>query len=499
MDVAAKLSVAPYSGGASSAVSGLSLCLDQLILNPVGASSKPVTLSFGGKASLGISRLGADLGTLRIPLGTYSRLALKLSNLCGVPYSLRVSNAQGDFSATEEFQLNFDGEVKVVPDTEILFSVQAIVDKLAGVTANQQVLEEASSSAGRAFTGGAWTPLSMSGAPSARDQAMSVWTGHEFLIWGGQINYNWLGTGGRYDPGTNTWRTMASGAGAPSPNYAGAFVWTGSEMLIWSGQSLETSGYRYNPESDSWAAMTTANAPSPRHSPAFTWTGQEMLVWGGFDGAKPVNTGGRYNPITNQWTSMTTVGAPPAAAFQGHSVAAVWTGTEMLVWGGDGVGDQFVATGGRYNPSSNTWAPISNVGAPSARRQFTPIWTGSELIIWGGYNGNPFGDGARYNPVTNTWRPMSMIGAPTARDSYVAAWTGSKMIVWGGNENGAGQELSDGGIYDPQTDTWTAIPALGDASLRMLSSSAWTGSQFLVWGGSNHSSFFFNSGGLFSP
>ena len=60
------------------------------------------------------------------------------------------------------------------------------------------------------------------------------------------------------------------------------------------------------------------------------WTGSEMIVWGGYDGISLLNTGGRYNPSTDSWTATSTTNAPAARA--DHT--AVWTGSEMIVWGG---------------------------------------------------------------------------------------------------------------------------------------------------------------------
>jgi len=61
--------------------------------------------------------------------------------------------------------------------------------------------------------------------------------------------------------------------------------------------------------------------------------------------------------IEDTWTA--TNGAPSARAGQ----ATVWTGTEMIIWGGSS-GD---TTGGRYNPSTDTWTPTSTTNAPEAR------------------------------------------------------------------------------------------------------------------------------------
>ena len=79
---------------------------------------------------------------------------------------------------------------------------------------------------------------------------------------------------------------------------------------------------------DYWAATSSTNVPEARGEHGVVWTGKEMIVWGG--GFPGLNTGGRYNPVTDTWTATTTTNAPTAR--QWH--ATVWTGSEMIVWGG---------------------------------------------------------------------------------------------------------------------------------------------------------------------
>ena len=55
-----------------------------------------------------------------------------------------------------------------------------------------------------------------------------------------------------------------------------------------------------------------------------------MIVWGGVNATGYLNTGGRYDPGTDSWTATGTTGAPAARDYH----TAVWTGSEMIVWGG---------------------------------------------------------------------------------------------------------------------------------------------------------------------
>ena len=72
---------------------------------------------------------------------------------------------------------------------------------------------------------------------------------------------------------------------------------------------------------------------------------------------------------------------------------------------------------------------------PAARRNHAAVWTGTEMIIWGGWGSSAgLANGARYIPATDTWTPMIQAGAPTVRTGHSALWTGDTMLVCGGRE-----------------------------------------------------------------
>jgi Galactose oxidase, central domain len=84
------------------------------------------------------------------------------------------------------------------------------------------------------------------------------------------------------------------------------------------------------------------------------------------------------------------------------------------------------------------------------------IWTGSEMIVWGGFgNGDALSTGGRYNPSTDSWIPIGQ-NAPEGRVYHSAIWTGFEMIVWGGLNGVTNLDLASGGRYDPSIDNWVA-------------------------------------------
>jgi N-acetylneuraminic acid mutarotase len=303
-----------------------------------------------------------------------------------------------------------------------------------------------------------WTKTGTTNAPTGRASHTAVWTGSEMIVWGGASDTDLFNTGGRYNPSTDTW-TATSIANAPTGRASHTAVWIGSEMIVWGGFDGFTwfnTGGRYTPDTDSWTATSTNNAPTARVSHTAVWTGSEMIVWGGFDSSSTFNTGGRYTPDTDSWTATSTANAPDAR----FSHTAVLSRSEMIVWGGAASHlSSFFNTGGRYDPESDSWTPTTTNNAPDARRNQAAVWTGSEMIVWGGDEGfdTLLDTGGRYDPESDSWTATSTVDAPGARTLHTAVWTGNEMIIWGG---GVGGRFNSGGRYCAQSGspTPTATP-----------------------------------------
>jgi N-acetylneuraminic acid mutarotase len=334
-----------------------------------------------------------------------------------------------------------------------------------------------------------WTSGGLDTVPDGRRAFSSVWTGSVMVVWGGTLTHEGIdriNTGGRYDPVTDSW-TPTSISGAPPPRVLASAVWTGSRMIIWGGVEYNNTAVRtgssYDPVSDTWTPISLANAPSARSRHTAVWTGTEMIVCGGFSPSvfPTTLTGGRYNPATDAWTAITTTNAPLARTFH----VGAWTGSRLVIWGGSpplSTGTRF-STGGQYDPVTDTWTATSTAGAPAARNFATAVWTGSRMIVWGG-NGaaGDLSSGGSYDPLADAWTSTSVAGAPSARFLHSAVWVGSSMLIWGGGIEGS----NTGGMYDPVANTWSPTAMTGAPEPRWGAAAVWTGSQVLIWGGDNH-------------
>jgi len=294
---------------------------------------------------------------------------------------------------------------------------------------------------------------------------------------------------------TEAWTGATSMVNVPATGssvHPGQAVWIGNAMLTWNGDP-SIGGKFYDPVGDVWTGSVSAvGAPGTRTYFSALWTGTEMIIWGGitFWGGSPLNDGARYNPATDTWTPMSTVGAPSPR----WSHRAVWTGTHMIVWGGDSGGFSFKNTGGIYDPATDTWiGATSTVNAPSPRGNHAAVWTGTHMLVWAGENGSPFNNGAFYDPVADAWTGTTTLsGAPPASSHMMGVWTGREMIVC----------MTNGGYgarYNPALDKWTGmLPALGAPEARHNHALVWTGSRMIIWGGVTLSSML-DTGGIYRP
>ncbi len=289
-------------------------------------------------------------------------------------------------------------------------------------------------------------------------------------------------------PTPASWRRLAT------PRFwEGSAVWDGKEVLVvhavstWDKKAnVERCSERvaaYSPFTDSWR-MLPPGPPITAKECAWgggrdvaVWTGTELILWGATNSA--------YSPATDSWRRLT---APPT-----NSIApqvTVWTGRQMIGWGSVDCCDVSTTDGFSFTLATEAVtrlpaSPLKGGAAPVA------FWTGTEMIVaGGGYEGGYiFDDVAAYRPATRSWRTLASM--PVSRMDGTALWDGTELLVFGGiggpntesgrNPNLRANLLGRGVAYNPTTDSWRWLPA--PAVPRADAVYAWDGREVLMWGG----------------
>jgi len=368
---------------------------------------------------------------------------------------------------------------KIYNNTDLINAGYSLFGEMPGVTTYN--------TSNTTFTANTWQPIYLRGIVgnvSAPPEKLPG-EGSDVAVSTGSLLY--VATSSKlysYNPITDVW-TIVSNQGVNNRSKA---VWTGNEIIF---STFGTNSSKYNPATNTWAALPTVNAPSIRGLFSMVWDGTRVIIWGGSSFGVPVNTGAMYNPSTNTWTTMNMVGAPAARYYH----TAVWNNNarRMIVWGGETFTVGALNTGGIFNPATNSWTGATNsVGAPALRTKHTAIWTGTEMIIFGGVwkNTSSFlielNDGFKYNYLTNTWTAISMTEAPRARYNHAAIWTGTQMFISGGITDNS--SLSDSYTYNPVTNVWVSQPSFTSLQLEGKDShdSFLAGNIIMIYGGINN-------------
>ena len=403
-----------------------------------------------------------------------------------------------------------------------------------------------------------WTPIATTGAPAARKGHSAIWADSKMIVWGGyntandsqalDVESNWKVDYTVSATVTASIDTVITKAGTASAkiDVSQAFSQTGSlaagyfasknlssktNVSFWirASQHVEPGvlsfllyEYEFTDEFgiNHYTSKTGMNIDTALRQNEWTsidlpLTGQEglmditgaglatsvdlgimqiyiddIVVYGKEESY--YNNGGMYDPVSNTWKTITIADVPEARAF--HS--ALWTGSQMIIWGGNSSATVSLNNGGIYDPVVDKWETTSqksnfingtHPNNPTARSRHLAAWTGSgteawnnKMIIWGGKGGD--NSGGIYDISNDTWSDMDITNAPLERWGFAWVWTGgtgvqtwkNKIIVWGG-DNGT-NALSDGAIYDPKTNTWTGLPvAPTNLSARMYHTAVWTG------------------------
>ena len=268
-------------------------------------------------------------------------------------------------------------------------------------------------------------------------------------------------------------------------------VWTGRQFLVIGRGAVAA----YEPRRHTWRRL--ASLPADRYHAV--WTGKEVVAWGGdafaYDGS---------------WRRLP---RPPVA----EPAFVAWTGRELIGWGPSG--------GAAYRPATRRWrrlpaAPFLGSAAwtgrelivvsgsraaafvpasgwrglpslPEPRDGASTVWDGTELLVIGG-SAAP-AQGFAYDPKANAWRRLAPMDS--GRGHAAAVWTGQRLLVWGGETGRPGAFVipPHGLAYDPRADRWQPLP---QAPLRgrLDPTAAWTGRSLLVWGGAG-----FADGAAFTP
>jgi hypothetical protein len=234
-----------------------------------------------------------------------------------------------------------------------------------------------------------------------------------------------------------------------------AMVWTGSEVIVWGGVASSRNGHSvfdasaprdglaYDPATDSWRDIGDAPIVG-RESPITVWSGTEVIVFGGRAGEDAVLDGAAYDPVSGRWRKLAD------APMDGLEPVGGWVDGRLVV---------VTSTGAAaYDSGTDRWTPLP--AAPGRVGWRTAAVAGDRLFVVSfGDGATPPVDWAVLDPIAGTWASGTVpIDPLMAGTDFVGA--GDRVVA-----------LDAGLSFDPRTREWTT----GASCTGLGGGAAWTG------------------------
>ena len=306
-----------------------------------------------------------------------------------------------------------------------------------------------------------------------RDGAIEVWTGREFVVWGGDPDGD---TGAAYDPATDRWRPILT---STIPARCGATAaWTGREVLVWGpacAAGAATAAAAFTPADptrpgesgrDRWRTVPAGPLPGGGE-PVSAWAGSVWLV------LTPSGRAAAFDPDAGPGGQSEHEGAwraLPAAPGRFTTASAAWTGRQFVVFGSEVDGKGPASAGPVYrhwaaalDPAAGRWRILP---APPLALGATAVWDGRRLVAWDqnlhAVGLDPAGGGG--------WQRLSDVPVDFTDCTPQGARLGDVVFA---------EECGRGAVFRPSTGTWERIPHPRSLAERPV----WTGRDALFWMG----------------
>lgn len=156
-----------------------------------------------------------------------------------------------------------------------------------------------------------------------------------------------------------------------------------------------------------------------------------------------------------RWTPVPTSPLSPR-----WGASAVWSGEEVVLWGGYASEYDALVDGARYDPAAETWTPIPSAPVPHRGHQ-EAVWAGGRLLVWVDAMIKGLVAGAEYSPADGTWKRLPPPPDEIRGSEGVAATDDLVYVLGVTYDDSPGHRATPlVATYDPAARRWAVLPAL---------------------------------------
>ena len=230
-----------------------------------------------------------------------------------------------------------------------------------------------------------WTTITDPLPEGTSTGGVVAWTGTKLLVVGGSGDDP--AESGRvtlaYTPGSGWARlpdapfTVDEGQGG---DRAVQHVWTPHGLLVWDDSATGAILRRSDDGVWSWTTLDAAPFAAPLDQAAVAWTGTHVVWLFGVqaDGARPA-AAAAFNPVTGTWETLD----PGDLGGRRGAVAVGTGGSSVFVCCGEAISR--ADRGALVDASSGAWTSAPGYDGLAAHGAgATAVWSGSQVVVWGG-------------------------------------------------------------------------------------------------------------------
>jgi Kelch motif len=238
----------------------------------------------------------------------------------------------------------------------------------------------------------------------------------------------------------------------------------------------------------------------------------QVLIAGGYNFTSgDLQSAELFDPTSDTFTALPASGDSELQTARFEAAAATLPDGRVLIAGGYNFTSGDLQSAELFDPTSDTFTalpPSGNTELQTPREDaVAATLPDGRVLIAGGYNASGTLQSAElFDPTSDTFTALPASGnteLQTARGLAVAAVLHDGQVLIAGGGDNSGDDFQSAELFNPTSDTFTALPASGNTELQTARAGAVAATlpdgQVLIAGGGDNSGNAFQSAELFDP
>jgi N-acetylneuraminic acid mutarotase len=322
--------------------------------------------------------------------------------------------------------------------------------------------------------------------PRAYHTVTRLSNGEILLIGGSQSPDNFLSEVDIFDPSTGLSR-QAAPLHTPRHGHTATLLADG-RILVIGGYNIQqqwlTDAEIYDPSANTWTIMPPLHPHGVEHTATLMKDGRVLVVGGCIGSGVCTSRVEIFDPRSDTWSEAMPLKSNRAS----HTANLLKDGRILIAGGGSGIGDDNPVGGDAllYDPQTNSWVATGKMVKMRSQARSVQLTDGRVLIAGGiTQEERPLlkmsASAEIYDPISNSWTAIEDLSEARYQHNLVLLADGRVLTIGGARDYNnvwtEGSFVREIECYNPHTGHWNTIgriyPGAGAASVLLADSRVW--------------------------